>query len=454
MVPVEAPRVEEVGENRVRLTVDVPADAVAHAVEHAASDLVESLRIPGFRKGRVPMPVLQARVGKQRIMEEAVQSHVGGWFRVAAARARVRPVATPELDYELPDNDRAPWTFTATVAVQPKPEVPDWHELEVPRMEPDVPEELVERELEELRNAVAELAPVEGRPAQPGDTLVLDLVDISGEVQSDFVVELGAGRLAEDVERALVGMSQGETKRIDMQLSDGQTGAVEVTVNEIKEKVLPPLDDDRARAASEFETLDDLRADVEGGLREQLEDEVETAFRAATADALVDATPVEAAGPLVDARTRELLGGLVRSIEARGIPFETYLQLTGTSGDELVGRMREEASRSVARELVLEAVADRLDLQVADEEVDAIVREQAQAAGEDPAQTLERVRHDGVYEQLRDDLRLRAALDRVAADVKPISAELAAARDQLWTPDKEKPATETKLWTPASKEPA
>ena len=454
MVPVEAPRVEEVGDNRVRLTVDVPADAVAHAVEHAASDLAESLRIPGFRKGRVPMPVLHARIGKRRIMEEAVQSHIGGWFRLAAARARVRPVATPELDYELPESDRAPWAFTATVAVQPKPDVPDWRDLEVPRMEPDVPDELIERELEALRGSVAELSPVDGRSAQPGDTIVLDLVDLSGETQSDFVVELGAGQLAPEVESELVGMSAGETKRIELRVSDDETGGVEATVKEIKEKVLPPLDDDLARAASEFDTLDDLRADVEDGLREQLEDEIETAFRAAAADALVDATRVDAAGPLVDARTRELLGGLVRSVEARGIPFETYLQLTGTSGDDLVNRMREEASRSVARELVLEAVADRLDVQVDDAEVDAIVREQSVAAGEDPDETIARVRHDGVYEQLRADLRLRAALDRVAAEVKPISADLAAARDKLWTPDKEKPATETKLWTPASKEPA
>src|SRR5215212_5714354 len=156
MVSVEAARVEEVGENRVRLTVDVPADAVAHAVEHAAGDLAQSLRIPGFRKGRVPMPVLTARVGKGRLMEEAVQSHVGGWFRVAASRARLRPVTTPELDYELPESDRAPWTFTATVEVQPKPEVPDWRELEVPRMEPEVPEEAIERELDALRSAIAE----------------------------------------------------------------------------------------------------------------------------------------------------------------------------------------------------------------------------------------------------------------------------------------------------------
>lgn len=451
---MQAPQVEQVGENRVRLTVEVPGDAVHHAVEHAASDLGGTLKIPGFRKGRIPMPVLLARVGRPRLMEEAVSSHIAGWFRIAAARARIRPVSQPDFEYELPASDRAPWSFSASVDVQPKPEVPDWSTLEVPRAEAEVPDELVDEQLEQLRSAVAELVPVDGRPAQLGDTAVVDLVDLSGEPQRDYVVELGSGRLADEVERELVGMSEGEHKTIELELGDDTSGAVEVTLKEIKEKVLPPLDDELARAASEFATLDELREDVERELREQLEDEVESAFRAAVADALVDASRVEAAGPLVEARTRELLGGLVRSVEARGIPFESYLRLTNTDADQLVARIRDEARRSVGRELVLEAVAERLGLQISDEDVDAVAREQAEAAGEDPEEVLERVRHDGVYEQLREDLRLRAALDRVASEVTPIAPDLAAAREQLWTPDKEKPETETKLWTPASKEPA
>ena len=454
MGSVQAPRVEQVGENRVRVTAEVPGDAVHHAVDHAASDLAASLKIPGFRKGRVPMPVLIARVGRKRLMEEAVSSHIGGWFRLAAARARLRPVAQPDFEFELPEHDDRPWTFAATVDVQPKPELPDWRTLEVPRAEVDVPDDLLEGELDSLRNAVAELAPVEDRPARTGDTVVVDLVDLSGETQGDYVVELGSGRLAEEVEREIVGMSPGETKTIELELSDDQTGSVEVAVKDVKEKLLAPLDDDFARTASEFDTLDELRADIGERLGEQLSDEAESAFRAAVTDALVDASRIDAAGPLVEARTRELLSALVRSVESRGIPFESYLRLTGTGADELVARMRDEGRRSVARELVLEAVADQLEVDVPDEEVDAVVREQAELAGQDLEETMERVRHDGIYEQLREDLRLRAALDHVAAEVTTISPDQAAAREKLWTPDKEKPETETKLWTPASKEPA
>src|SRR5438874_967433 len=138
-------QVEELADNRVRLQVEVPSADVRHAVEHAASDLAGSLKIPGFRKGHVPMQVLVARVGRERLYAEAVESHIGGWFRNAAASSRIRPVAQPEYGYDLPASTDDSFRFTATVAVQPKPELPDWSGLEVPYIEPEVPAELVDR---------------------------------------------------------------------------------------------------------------------------------------------------------------------------------------------------------------------------------------------------------------------------------------------------------------------
>src|SRR5919201_715976 len=210
-----ATQVEELADNRVRLTVEVPQADLKHAVEHATSDLAGSVKVPGFRKGKVPHKVLLARLGRERVFGEAVESHIGGWFLNAAASTRIRPVAAPEYAYDLPDSEDEDFRFTATVSVQPKPEPADWTTLEVPYAEPEVPAEIVDQELEELRGSVAELAPVEGRPA-------------------------------------LTGASPGETRRVEFELADGTTTA-EVTVKELKEKVLPPLDDELARAASEFE---------------------------------------------------------------------------------------------------------------------------------------------------------------------------------------------------------
>ena len=442
-------QVEELGQNRVRLTVDVSAHDVAHAVEHAASDLATQIKIPGFRKGKVPMPVLVSRVGKDRIYAEAVDSHIGGWFWQAAAGERIRPVAEPQYDYELPEDESGGWSFSATVDIQPKPEIPDWTKLEVPKAAPDVPAELIDGELDTLRESVAELIPADGRPAREGDTLVIDLVSPSGEAQRDYVVELGTGRLIEEVELALVGASTGETKDVGYELADEATARVEITLKEIKEKVLPPLDDELARAASEFDTLAELRADIESRLREQLEAEVEGAFRAAAVDTLVAESSVEAAGPLVESRTAELLNGFLRSLQRRGITPETYLMLTGRTPQELEESMRAEAAQSVSRELVLEALADKLGLAVADEQVLELIRAEAED-GDDPSEVLEQLRHSGRLETLREDLRLRDALDRLVAEVKPIAVELAQAREKLWTPDKEKAPGEQKLWTPGS----
>ena len=447
-------QVEELPDNTVRLTVEVPQADLKHAVEHATHDLAESVKIPGFRKGKVPQEVLQARVGRERIFTEAVESHIGGWFMNAAADTRIRPVAQPEYDYDLPASDDDEFQFTATVAVQPKPEPADWTQLEVPYAEPEVPQDVVDQELEALRESVAELAPVEDRPARTGDVLVVDALDAEGEGQRDLVVELGSGRLVEEIERALTGATAGESKEIDFEQVDGSTAKATVEVKEVKEKVLPPLDDELARAASEFDTLEQLRADIEQKIRDVLEEEAETQYRAAAVDALVEASNVQVGGPLVEARTRELLNGLGRSLESRGISAETYFQLTGQTAEQLVQRMGAEAALSVARELVLEAVADQLGLEVSDAEIEELIREQAELAGDDPDEAVRQVFESGRDEVLRADLRLRKALDRIAAEAKRIPAEVARAREEIWTPDKETPQTETKLWTPGSKEPA
>src|SRR2546427_9530878 len=146
-------QVEELPENRVRLTVEVPRDAVQHAVDHAASDLAGSMKIPGFRKGKVPMPVLLARVGKERVYSEAVESHIGGWFRNAAVSSRIRPVEAPEYNYELPTTADESWRFTATVAVQPPIDLAHWTKPGVPAADSQVPEDLVQQELDVLWSA-------------------------------------------------------------------------------------------------------------------------------------------------------------------------------------------------------------------------------------------------------------------------------------------------------------
>jgi trigger factor len=439
------PAVEQLSDDKVKLTVDVPAHDVHHAVEHAANDLAATVRIPGFRKGKVPRPILMQRVGKERLYSEAVESHIGGWFWNAATRARVNPIAQPEYEYELPASESEDWRFSATVEVQPKPEPADWTQLEVPKHEAEVPAEAVQAELEALQTTVGELVAVEGRPAEDGDTAIVDLISEDGSAQRDYVVDLGSERLVEEIENGIRGLATGESREIAYELADGARRSASVTLKDLKQRVLPPLDDELAKAASEFDTLDELRSEIEDRLRGEVEEELDGLFRAAAVDELVKATKFTAAGPLVEARTRELLNGLARSLQSRGIDANAYLQLTGQSPEVLEARLRGEAAMSVAREVVLEAVADKLGIQVSDDDIRAELRE----AGETD-EDIEQFVAEGGADRVRDDIRLKKALDRVAAEVQPIAPELHEAREAIWTPEQEQAATEQKIWTPGS----
>jgi trigger factor len=440
--------VEELPESRVRIDVEVPKADLDHAFEHAASDLAASLRVPGFRQGKAPLKVVVARVGREAVWQEALKSHLDSWFWTAAEDSGIRPVATPEVEFDgLPEDD-APFKFSATVAVLPKPEVPDWTQLEVPAAEAEVPADLIDSELERIRETAAALVPVDGRPVKDGDTVVIDITGEGMPPQRDYVVEVGDDRLIPELDQALVGMAAGESKTVELDREESKQ-TVELAVKEVKEPVLPELDDELAKAASEFETLSELRTEIETRLREQLEEELSVALREAAIDALVDASTVRTVEPLVERRTAELWSGIARSLERRGISAEAYLTMTGQSADELVGRLRAEAERSLARELVLDAVATKLDIQVADDEVDELIREQAE---DEPDEAKRLLQESGGYEKLRADLRLKKALDEVVSGVKRIPVELARAREKLWTPEKEKGSKGMNIWTPSSEE--
>ncbi len=425
-------QVEQLADDRVRLTVEVPAHDVNHAIEHATHDLAGRVKVPGFRPGKVPTKVLMSKIGKERLYSEAVDSHIVNWFWSAVARSRVRPAAQPEYDYELPSSPQEDWRFTAEFAVQPRPDPAD---------------EVVTKELELLQRTAADLSSVDDRPAQPGDVVVVDILSEGGFGQRDYVFELGTERLVDEIENAVRGLLPGETRDVSWELGDGSHRQGSVTLKELHEKVLPPLDDEVAKSVSEYDTLDELRSDIEDRLRERLEEETDSQFRQAAVDELVKASNVDPEGLSVEMRTRELLQGFIRTLQQRGIDPNTYLQMTNTSGAELEARLRGEAKQSIARELLLEAVADELGLEVTDDEIREELRRQGEV-DEDIDDFFER----GGAARVRPDLRLKKAVDRIAAEVTTVSPEQAEARESIWTPEKEKTKKSKKLWTPGSKE--
>src|SRR5215472_5606208 len=275
-------QLERLEGDRVRLTVEVPAAEVHHAVEHATSDLAERVRVPGFRPGKVPRQVLVQRIGRDRVYSEAVESHIGSWFWSAARTNRLRPKEPPAYNYQLPAGDSEAWSFTAEFPNQGAVEPADWTKLEVPRLEPEVTDEFVEGELAVLQGTVASLSPVDGRLAREGDVAVVDIVSDEGPGQKNYVVEIGADRLLPELEDAIRHLLVGDADVVQF----GEQG-ITVTLNELYERVLPPLDDSLATSASEFDTLEELRADIVKRIEGLLEKEAEARFRVAAVDELL-----------------------------------------------------------------------------------------------------------------------------------------------------------------------
>lgn len=441
-------QLERLEGDRVRLIVEVPASEVHHAVEHATHDLADRVKVPGFRAGKVPPAILVQRIGKQRLYSEAVESHISSWFWSAARTNGVRPSEFPEFDYELPSGDNEGWQFKAEFPVQGPVDPADWTKLEVPRLEPEVTDEAVEAELGALQEIAAALSPVDDRLAREGDVAVIDIVTDAGTGQRDYVVEVGTSRLVPEFDDAVRHLLVGDHQEIEWDTPDGPKRTATISLKELYERVLPPLDDTLATATSEFDTYDELRAAISSHLQELLEKEAEGKFRVAAVDELLKASNVVPAELVVEVRTRDLLNAFVRQIESRGMDPVAYLRALGITGGQLEERFREEATQSIGTELLLEGVADKLGIEVSDDDIRHDLREDGESD-----EDIEEFMEAGGADRVRSDLRLKRAVDRIAAEVTPISQELATARDAIWTPGKEEGApAEKKLWTPGDKE--
>lgn len=459
-------QVSELAENRVRLDVEVPAHDVDHAFEHALSDLSRSVRVPGFRKGKAPKPLVMRQLGRETVIEEALRDHLNGWYSRAVAVAGIDPVSRPTIDWSDEPVEGAPFSFTAEVDVKPAPEVRAYKGLEGVKESAEVPQEAVDGEIERLRLTVAELRPVE-RGAAENDFLVIDFEGtIDGKTfpdgaGTDYGIELGGGRLAPELERGLIGMKPGDERDIDLPLPPdhedpalaGKTAAFHVTVKDVKERVLPPLDDELATSVSEFDTLGELRADIHERIREALEREVDMRFRASVLQSLADQLKTEVPDALVRNRVADLVRSLLQNLAARGVAVEDYLRVTGQTGEELASSVRPRAEDSVKKDLALEAVVAAEGIEVTDEMIEEWVREQAAEGDEDADTAVERLLGDpATTTALRQDLAAQRALDVVVEHAKPITPDQAEAKGKLWTPGQESEASGEKpspIWTPA-----
>jgi trigger factor len=461
--------VTKLPESRVRVRVQVSAEDLERRVEGKARELGRGLKLPGFRRGKVPAALVIQRVGREAVLEEAVRDTLAGWYVQALEDSGIVPVGDPDVSLgELPPRGEA-FEFSFEVGVLPTATLGEYRGLEVGRAEPLVADEQVQRELEELRERLARLETVE-RPAAQGDYVVIDydgaLVGESdrsretlasehprfgqrerfaGDEGRDELVELGSSTTLDGFEQALLGASAQERRTVQFTFPDdyaraelaGRQAAFEVLVKEVKRKQLPAVDEDLAIDTG-FDTLEDLRDDIRARLGVVEERRVEEEFRVAALDVAVDRAQVQVPGALIEARAKEMWERVLRALAQRGITRESYLQLSGRSEQEVLAENAPAAERALRREAVLSAVVEAEAIEPSEEELLEALRPAAEREQLTPEQVLTRLRDAGRLEEIREDLAARKAIDLIASTAVPIPLEQSRAREQLWTPEKER----------------
>src|SRR3954466_8949686 len=453
--------VTELPESRVRVDAEVAADELERPMQRTARQLGANMRIPGFRKGKVPPPVVIRRIGREAVLDETVRDAIGRWYVDAISAADIAPVGDPKLDLGDMPPEGQPLTFSIEIGVRPTAQLGDYEGIEVGRREPTVDESAVDAEIEQLRERAARVETTE-RAAGEGDFVVMDYEGkVAGEpfeggAGRDQMVELGSGRLIPGFEEQLQGASAGDERTVEVTFPDeypaeqlaGQAATFDVTVKEIKEKVLPELDDEFALDQAGFDSLDELKEDIRSKLRERDETQVEQAFREAVVDAVVQAAKVDVPAALVGARARERWDRMLHSLGHQGIDKDAYLRIAGKAEDELLEEARPDAEQALRREAVIAAVIDKEGIEPSDGDVlDAL---QASAARESttPEKLRDRLEQAGRLDELKQDLAQRLAVDWLVEQATPIGVEQAQARDKLWTPDKAAEEGTGQLWTP------
>ncbi len=454
--------VTELPESRVRVEAEVPAAEVEKRVAQAARQLGRNLRVPGFRAGKAPPPIVIQRIGRDAVLDEAVRDSIGSWYSAAIDDAAIVPVGEPALDMgELPRHGQ-PLTFSIEIGVRPTATLGEYKGLEVGRREPEPDDEAIAAELERLRERSGRLETVE-RPAADGDFVVIDYLGtldgepFAGGEGRDQLLELGSGRLVPGFEEQLTGAAAGEERTVSITFPDdyqaselaGNEAEFAVTVKEVKAKELPPLDDDLAAEAG-FDTLDELREDIRERLGEAESQRVEAEFRETVLDAAVAGATIDVPDSLIAARSRELWDQMLHTLSHQGISKDTYLRISGQDEDQIVEQGKADAERQLKREAVLAAVVAAEGIEPSDDEVLESLEQVAPSEKTSPKKLLERMRSAGRLDAYKSELAQRRGLELLTESATPISVEQAQARDKLWTPDKEESGRTQQLWTPGS----
>ncbi|MFD7411219.1 trigger factor [Kitasatospora purpeofusca] len=428
--------VETLNPTRVRLTVEVPFEELKPSLDAAYKKINQQVSVPGFRKGKIPNRVIDQRFGRGAVLEEAVNDALPRFYTQAVDEGKIEVLGQPDItNIEGVEKiaDGGDLKFTAEVDIRPEITLPDFSAIEVTVDPIVVSDEDIDKSLEQLRERFSSVKDVE-RAAAAGDTVVLDLeAKVDGEVPEDGTAsgvsyEIGSGRLIDGIDEAVVGLEAGGTATFTTELKGGtqagQTSEVTVTVTAVQEKELPELDDEFAQLASEFDTLEDLKADSRKRLERMKEYDQATQAQEKVLDALLGLVEIEFPEKLLKDEIETRKHNLEHhQLEPMGLNLATYLETQGKSEEEFLAETEEQAKKGIKTQFVLDQIVADEELNVSQEELTEHLIRRAAGSGLTPDQFAQQVVQGGQVPLLVGEVARGKALATVVEAAKVVDTE-------------------------------
>ena len=436
--------VEETEKHTVKLSVEVPPEEFGADLDRAYRKIAGQVRIPGFRKGKVPRRIIDAQIGREAVLEEFVQDSVPTYYRAALQEHELTPIADPDISLDQLEEGK-PLLFTATVEIRPRITLEDYKGIKVERPPVVVGEREIDEMVDRMRERFAELEVV-GRPARSGDYVLADIrasvhaEEVPEATRLDYLYEVGSGEFGEELDEELEGKHKGEILKLNAKLPErfGDRAAEEVSfsvlIKEVKGKVLPAADDGFAKTASEFDTMEEFRADLREKLQEAKQREADSEVRDLVLQQLIDRVDVELPEALVDDETEHRVQSAKNRAERAGVSLEDALAAQGWDELRFRSDARAHAVRAIKADLVLESVARSEELEVTAEELGEEIGQLAVALGRDAKELAKTLDRNGQVVALAGDIIRSKALDVLVENAEIVSTDPAPSPSEANSP--------------------
>lgn len=423
-------QVENLEKNMAKLTIEVAAEEVEKAIQAAYMKEKNKISLPGFRKGKVPRKMIEKMYGAGVFYEDAANTLIQENYGTALDESGVDVVSRPTIDVVQIEAGK-PFIFTAEVAVRPEVKLGKYLGVQVTKVDTSVSDEEVEEALEKERQKNSRTVTVTDRPVQNGDTAVIDFegfvdgVAFEGGKGENHPLEIGSHTFIDTFEDQLVGKNTGDEVEVNVTFPEkyqaeelaGKPAVFKVKIHEIKAKELPELNDEFAQDVSEFETLEEYKADVRKRLEVQKEDEAKRAKEDEAIQKIIDKSEMEIPEAMIDTQCENMVNEFAQRIAQSGLSMEQYMQFSGLTLDKLKEQVRPEAETRIKSSLVLEQIAKDENIQVSDEEIDAEIEKMAKAYGME-ADKLKEYMGDAEKESMKRDISVTKAVDLIMENVK------------------------------------